>query len=120
MAEAFGFSGRYGSSDNVVRFRFYYGKENLFSFDTDKKGGSVYFDSKVISKTTQNQIDTQTLRARLEEIDPNAKYTKSEKNFVWLRTRISCLKNESNQKRLYRLLDEIGKAVQHEEDVSKK
>lgn len=120
MAEAFGFSGRYGSGENIVRYRFYYGKDISFTFNTDKKGGAVYFDSKVISKITQNQIDTQTLRARLEEIDPNAKYTKSEKNFVWLRTRISCLKNESNQKRLYRLLDEIGKAVQHEEDVSKK
>ncbi len=110
-AESLEIYGKYGNSEDVIRFRFYKGKESFFSFDTDKNGGAVYFGSKTISQMTQERFDVSMLRARLEEIDPNAKYTKNGKSFVWLRAKLSCLKNEANQEKLFCLLDDIAKAI---------
>lgn len=110
-AESLGFSGKYGSGEDIIRYRFCKGKDIVFSCNADKTGSSIYFDSKIISRITHGHFDVSMLRARLEEIDLNAKYTKNEKSFVWLRTKLSCLKNEANQEKLFRLLDDIAKAI---------
>ena len=103
-AETLGFEWKYGTTDYInVHYRL--NGSELFYFSVGKHGGNIYFKTPNIARRSKH-LDFDSLLNYLKVIDPNAKFTKS-KHPALLRTNLQYYVDESNQKAIMALLDEI-------------
>lgn len=107
-AESLGLTFKFGAASTYIPCRFYLDDVEILSFDADKTGANVHFNSSVIE--AKGNILRSALLADIADIDPRSKsYNKSRK--VYLRLHLGGLEPSEKQEAVFSLVEKIVNAL---------